>query len=388
MMTVFERARAYVRKLPPSVSGSGGHAAAFEVACVLVKGFALPMAEAAQLMLEWNEGCQPPWSPRDVEHKLRQALSARRADGYLLRDEGGGTPRPQGGDWKAPAAAPKLVYDEAALRRLSKGVRVDVPWLANRSWADPALVGSEGFLKMLYRPGERVVVFSDDRSQGTVWPDAELPVAGPRGMWFLIQPVDGQERMNPRTGNVSRRSEESVTAWRYLLLESDEATPGLWIAAMVQVRLPIAAVYTSGGRSIHILWKIDAKSPAEWQELVDPLKAPLGLLGIDTKAMTRVRLSRLPGQPRAEKGGFQRLLYVNPFPLAEPIAELRERRDVARDWVEEAREAWKAMDVERMRRALGGLRFYGKSTPQMASAAEDLAKGLEALGATAEGPGV
>ena len=41
---VIKRARKYVAKLPPSVSGSGGHNAAFHAACSLVLGFRLPRA--------------------------------------------------------------------------------------------------------------------------------------------------------------------------------------------------------------------------------------------------------------------------------------------------------------------------------------------------------
>jgi hypothetical protein len=273
----------------------------------------------------------------------------------------------------------KLTYNEDALRIQAEGLKVDVAWLANRSKVDPALVDSDEFLRAIFRRGEKVVVFADDRSQGVVWPDAPLPKPGPRGMWYLIQPVDGVARMNPRTGKLSRRSEESVTAWRYLLMESDEAPAGLWLAALMNHRLPLAAIYTSGGRSIHAIWKVDAEGIQQWRDLVDPLKRCFGLIGIDTKAMTPVRLSRLPGQPRSDRAGFQRLLYLNPFPLAERVSEQPVLRNVEQDWVVEAREAWKSSDVARMQRALTALRFYGRATPKMASAADDLEACLKTL---------
>jgi len=36
-----------------------------------------------------------------------------------------------------------------------------------------------------------------------------------------------------------------VTAWRYLVLESDVAEAGQWLNLLVQLPLPIAAIYTS-----------------------------------------------------------------------------------------------------------------------------------------------
>lgn len=41
--------------MPAAISGSGGHAATFNVAVVLIRGFALPEAEAFDLISEWNQ---------------------------------------------------------------------------------------------------------------------------------------------------------------------------------------------------------------------------------------------------------------------------------------------------------------------------------------------
>ena len=50
--------------------------------------------------------------------------------------------------------------------------------------------------------------------------------AGPDGVWFLPQPVDGEFHPNPRQEDKpSRRSEESIVDWRFAVLESDEAEP-------------------------------------------------------------------------------------------------------------------------------------------------------------------
>lgn len=81
--SVIERARKYLVKLPPSVSGQGGHKAAFHAACILVLGFGLPRSEAAALLQEWNQTCQPPWCARDLDHKLTDAEKQSGQRNYL-----------------------------------------------------------------------------------------------------------------------------------------------------------------------------------------------------------------------------------------------------------------------------------------------------------------
>lgn len=68
------RAIAYARKIPPAVSGQGGHAHTFITACRLARGFLLNVDEAYAVMCEWNQTCRPPWSERDLRRKIAQAL--------------------------------------------------------------------------------------------------------------------------------------------------------------------------------------------------------------------------------------------------------------------------------------------------------------------------
>lgn len=88
-MTTTERARAYLSKLPPSIQGSRGSDALFEAAQSLVRGFSIPEADAFPLIVEWNAThATPPWSERELRHKLQDAdRSSRRAAGYLLDDK-------------------------------------------------------------------------------------------------------------------------------------------------------------------------------------------------------------------------------------------------------------------------------------------------------------
>jgi hypothetical protein len=61
----------------------------------------------------------------------------------------------------------------------------------------------------------------------------------------------------------------SVTSWRYLLLESDHAPKHLWLPMLVQLQLPIVAIYTSGGNSVHALARVDQPSKAAWDAYCD-----------------------------------------------------------------------------------------------------------------------
>jgi KaiC/GvpD/RAD55 family RecA-like ATPase len=80
---VMDRARKYLAKMPPAVSGSGGHDRAFHAACVLVCGFSLKPDEAMQVMREWSQTCQPPWTERELQHKVDDAGKQPGERGYL-----------------------------------------------------------------------------------------------------------------------------------------------------------------------------------------------------------------------------------------------------------------------------------------------------------------
>lgn len=229
----------------------------------------------------------------------------------------------------APRPLTAIQFDPAKLARVAS--RIKLPpnwrhWLWERSPKRPESMNGFSFLANLYPPGERVLVFDKMRAKKplgcvtiTEPMDCRVPDvirAGGRygaGIWFLSNPVDGQWHPNPRQNKEpSCRSEESVTSFRYVVLESDQAPPDLWLAFIAQVPVRVSAIYTSGSRSIHALARLDAGSKAEWDEAIAPLKRPLKAIGADPGALSAVRLTRLPGCWRPEKQGFQQLLYLAP----------------------------------------------------------------------------
>lgn len=70
---VVERARRYLAALPPAIAGQHGDAATFRACCRLVRGFLLPDVDALALIKDWNRRCEPPWSERELEDKVRRA---------------------------------------------------------------------------------------------------------------------------------------------------------------------------------------------------------------------------------------------------------------------------------------------------------------------------
>jgi len=72
-MNALDAARAYLGKLPPAVSGTGGHDATFRAACCLVR-FGLSDADQWLLLSEWNRThCTPLWMEKELTHKLKDA---------------------------------------------------------------------------------------------------------------------------------------------------------------------------------------------------------------------------------------------------------------------------------------------------------------------------
>lgn len=80
------RASAYLAKMPAAVSGAGGHGALWAAVSTVMVGFDLDVATTRILIAaEYNLRCDPPWSEREMEHKLAQASErCTRARGYLL----------------------------------------------------------------------------------------------------------------------------------------------------------------------------------------------------------------------------------------------------------------------------------------------------------------
>lgn len=82
-ITVMDRARLYMQKVPPAISGEGGDKQTFRMACILVLGFGLDRGEAIQLLREYNQVCVPPWEDRELLRKIDYANKQTGERNYL-----------------------------------------------------------------------------------------------------------------------------------------------------------------------------------------------------------------------------------------------------------------------------------------------------------------
>lgn len=383
-MNAVENCRRYLAKLPPAVSGSGGHDATFKAALVIVKGFSLTGSDARRLMEEFNARCQPPWKDYELEHKLRTAARASVQDGYLLGTDFD-APRPAS---ESPASEPPKRPDKPVFKPetldAAASASYDAAYFFNRSKIDVSQVSARKFLKTLYdRPNEKILVFTSQLSQGdAVFPDEKIPVRGRDGVWFLSAPVDGLWRKNERAamgkdGKVkrSRRIAECARRFPYMLLESDEADSAKWLSLIAQLPLPIDAVYTSGGRSIHTLVRIDARTANEFNSIKERLAPALAFLvesGLDFRAITPMRLTRLPQAMRGDK--LQRLLYLCPQSDSTPIAKRPPLRGFEQYWLSLA--SYGVSDADGSPELMQALRFYAPFSAAIAACLKDLEERL------------
>jgi hypothetical protein len=233
---------------------------------------------------------------------------------------------------------PDPVFSAELFRKHAANVKDEITdaWLAARSPIRPDNRTPASFLHALYGPGEKILVFDVYASQGQyVWEHKGFPFDAREldrfrkgakcGVWFLTNPVDGEYRKNDN-GDLSRRSQACVTSWRYMVIECDhDVSPGDWRRVLVQLPLPIVAIYETGGRLPHALVRLSpSAAKEEWDRKRDELLPSLVVRGADPKTLTAVRLSRLPQCERLGKldrsGNYrafaaprvQRLLYLNP----------------------------------------------------------------------------
>jgi hypothetical protein len=361
-MTLVERARLLIARCEPAVAGSGGHSATFKVAAALVWGFGFTPEEAFPLMAEYNATCMPMWSEHDLWHKLRSALAAGsksgKPRGHLVEGDAdkGAVP-----EYVAPRKKEAIVYDEEALRGVQRaGLTVDDAWLMARSPYDPRKLQPGHLLDLLYDADDKVMVFCTMQSRGDYmrWRGAwymlgktpqekavkaeQVPPGSREGMIHLVQPVDG--KWHPKLGGVelSRRTKASVMSYPYLLLESDEAPPQLWLNALVQLALPIVSITRSAGRSIHALVRVGVQTRDEWDDCVSAVRDSMARIGCDSQAlknpMVNCRLGNTWREGKMMGGGKerkfqafsygrsnQRLLYCNPTAGMLPILTLPTR---------------------------------------------------------------
>ena len=102
------RASAYLARMPAAISGQGGHSQTYAAATALVHGFELDPVDAMRLLqTEYNPRCEPPWSEKELRHKVDDAAIKphSRPRGWLLHAS-------QASDLVAPPSASNTASSE------------------------------------------------------------------------------------------------------------------------------------------------------------------------------------------------------------------------------------------------------------------------------------
>lgn len=115
------------------------------------------------------------------------------------------------------------------------------------------------------------------------------------GAWIRFNPLDGEGVSNA-----------NVTEYRYALIESDTLEVEKQRALMEELKLPIAVMTFSGGKSIHAIVKIDAITESDYKEKVDYLYriCKENGLEIDRQNKNPSRMTRMPGVVRGNRKQF------------------------------------------------------------------------------------
>jgi hypothetical protein len=136
------------------------------------------------------------------------------------------------------------------------------------------------------------------------------------GAWIRMNPTDGRGIMD-----------KNITAYRFALIEFDKIPFPLQLALLARLPLPINAILTSGGKSVHAWVRVSAPDVETYRETANRMFLLLKPFGVDQANKNPSRLSRLVGAERIIGGGDtlgsagssvtgaagrQRLLYLNP----------------------------------------------------------------------------
>jgi len=165
------RATAYVDSYPPAISGQGGHSTTLFLTQVLTHRFRLLEGTVLQLLQGYNERCQPPWSQKELLHKIRQAHEH---------------PADKAAEWQAEEAA-ELAAEEAALANGAESARNLLAEFHRRQTYSLLLPASAAALgSAAGEPQPSIVRASDWLTQEPPPVDSIIPKLLDRGDKFFI----------------------------------------------------------------------------------------------------------------------------------------------------------------------------------------------------------
>ena len=292
-MTPHQRAALWLSKVPPAISGQSGHSTTYTAAVGLVHGFQLSEGDALALLANWNQSCQPPWTDRELIHKLREAASKSHSKpaGHLLQSG------------SAPSTAP---FDITKVS-FKRPTPITPP--------DPQASEFRRFMQAAFAPTEVVCICDAVEEGRPVSAGSFIPIEewiarfdDPASRILSPEREGIFVRINPFKPNLYSGSDNDISAYRHVLVEFDDKPKPEQEKLFRDSGLPITVLIDSGGKSIHAWVRVDAPSRKEWDARRDLIYSLIP--GVDAKNKNPSRYSRLPGAWRSPTSQ-QKLLATN-----------------------------------------------------------------------------
>lgn len=325
MNQTIERARRWLLSVPPAVSGSGGHAHTYYVANRIIHGFGLGANDAIGLLAEWNRTCLPPWTQRELNHKVEQAI--QRASeyslpiGHMMSEESGAATVSSQPVPHVTVVPPSGRAVQPHVRR-SSPARPSAP-LKQTPLPEPLPDQCRTLLTAAFAEGEGISI-----TEATMQDEGDRAV--PAGSGVVLTREEWLKKLDARDGDPNRiwsssdnpgafirinplriggKSDNDVTAFRHALIEFDSCSIEEQWHIIQSSGLPVTAVIHSGGKSLHAWVRVDAADRVEYASRVKLLMDEFGKYGADEKNKNPSRFSRLAGMRRGTS--HQSLLAVN-----------------------------------------------------------------------------
>lgn len=199
-------------------------------------------------------------------------------------------------------------FDEAALRDKAAELGQPLEWT-------PGVEDAGAYLKTVFAPTDLLFCADEKFTAGVVgssirprdeWIDElRRRAAAGRDLPCLVMPNPVSGRAESWKGGApTTRGKGAVTTYRWVLLEHDKADLAtqleFWAGyCAVHGWECVGAMTHSAGKSIHVLWKVDAPNASAWeQNVVGKLIQPFKYMGGDDHGQNWAEMSRLPGAVR------------------------------------------------------------------------------------------